>query len=116
MQKPMFKEFMSDDEAVRAIEKLKMEVNTDNIYVITHDDGHTDRVADRTDANTVGIDETGFGVSIKNIFRNKGDELRAKLQELGFTEEEAEHLESQLDKGEVIVAVTEAPEGVSIKS
>ncbi|AXF57885.1 general stress protein [Salicibibacter kimchii] len=107
---------MNDDEAVRAIEKLKIRVNTENIYVITHNDGHTKRVSERTDANTVGVNETGFGVSIKNIFRNKGDELRANLQEVGFSEREAQHLESQLDKGAVIVAATETPEGVTIET
>ncbi|QQK76829.1 general stress protein [Salicibibacter cibarius] len=115
MQKPIFKEYMSDDEAVRAIKKLKTQVNTDNIYVITHDDEHTDRVANRAGANKVGVDETGFGVSVKNIFRKKEDELRAKLEKLGFSETEAKQLESELDKGAVIVAATEAPEGVVVE-
>ncbi|AXF57592.1 general stress protein [Salicibibacter kimchii] len=111
---PIYRTFKNDDEAVATIERLKGEIHEDNIYVITHDDDHTERVADRTDANTVGVSETGFGVSVKNIFRKKGDELRAKLEELDFSTTEAERLEEELDKGVTIITVQDPPSGLSI--
>ncbi|MBB6450711.1 hypothetical protein HNR44_002701 [Geomicrobium halophilum] len=110
---PIYKEFMNDDEVVSAVKQLKEKVDENNIYIITHDDDHTERVAERADANTVGMNETGFGVSVKNVFRKKGDELRAKFEELGFGESEARGLENELDKGAVIVVVQDPPEGLS---
>ena len=111
---PIYRTFMNDDEAVAAIERLKGEVSEDNIYVVTHDDDHTDRVADRADANTVGVNETGIGVSVKNIFRKKGDELRAKFEELNFSQTNAKRLEGELDKGATIIVVQDPPSGLSI--
>ncbi|GAK03812.1 general stress protein 17M [Geomicrobium sp. JCM 19037] len=114
MTAPVYKEFMNDDEAVKAIDQLKEKVEEDQIYVLTHDDDHTKRVANRADAETVGMSETGLTTSVKNVFRKKGDELRAQFQELGFSETEANNLEGELDKGAVIVVVKDAPAGVSL--
>ncbi|QDI92701.1 general stress protein [Salicibibacter halophilus] len=111
---PIYRTFKNDDEAVATVERLKGEVNENNIYVVTHDDDHTERVAKRADANTVGVSETGFGVSVKNIFRQKGDELRAKFEELHFSSTEAKRLEGELDKGVTIVVVKDAPSGLSL--
>ncbi|MEC2072892.1 YflT domain-containing protein [Alkalihalophilus marmarensis] len=106
--KPNYKEFQNDEEVVREIETLKARgVDPATMYVITHDDDRTDRIADNSDANTVGASEVGLGTSIKNVFRKKGDELRAKFSELGFTEAEAENLENKLDQGKVILVLKE---------
>lgn len=48
------------------------------------------------------------------FFAKKGDELRAKFEELGFSETEANNLESELDKGAVIVVVKDAPAGITL--
>jgi hypothetical protein len=108
MMNPNYKEFQNDEEVVREIETLKARgVDPATMYVITHDDDRTDRIADNADANTVGASEVGLGTSIKNVFRQKGDELRAKFSELGFTELEAENLENKLDQGKVILVLKE---------
>ncbi|TSB47194.1 general stress protein [Alkalicoccobacillus porphyridii] len=113
--KPIYKEFKNDEEVVTAVSSLKSQgVEEDNIYVITHDDDRTNRVADNADANTVGVNETGLGTSIKNVFRKKGDELRAKFEELGFSQQEAESLENKLDEGKIILAVKDAPTTLNI--
>ncbi len=39
------------------------------------------------------------------VFSKKGDELRYKLQELGFSNQEAEDLEDDLDEGNVLFMV-----------
>ncbi|KIL49639.1 general stress protein [Jeotgalibacillus soli] len=110
-----YKEFSNDEEVVNAVSSIKTKgVVEENIYIVTHDDDRTDRVAANADVNTVGVAETGLGTATKNIFRKKGDELRAQFQELGFTDSEAENLEDKLDRGKVIVVVKDAPEGLTV--
>ncbi|NLP49152.1 general stress protein [Bacillus sp. RO1] len=104
--KPTYKEFQNDEQVVGAVQELKTKgVHEDDIFVITHDDDRTKRVADNADANTVGAGEVGMDTYVKNIFRKKGDELRAQFEELGFTAPEAEQLEEKLDQGKVILVV-----------
>ncbi|KMK76249.1 general stress protein [Alkalihalobacillus pseudalcaliphilus] len=105
--KPTHKEFTNDEEVITVVNQLKTQnISEDDIYVITHDDDRTNRVADQADANKVSVSETGLGTSIKNVFRKKGDELRAKFEELGYSSVEAEALEERLDQGKIIVIVT----------
>ncbi|WP_026688510.1 general stress protein [Alteribacter aurantiacus] len=107
---PLYKEFYNDEEVVTAVDSLKSKgVNEDNVYILTHDDDRTDRVADNADANTVSMKEEGLDTSVKNVFRKKGDELRAQFEELGFTSDKAHSLEEKLDQGKVIVVVKDAP-------
>ena len=107
-----YKEFQTDDEAIAGIHHLKQKGILDTeIFVLTHEDQRTDSVADRADANVVGASETGIGTAAANVFRKKGDELRAQFEELGFTAEEAEALEEKLDEQRIIVVVKDIPEG-----
>ena len=75
----------------------------DNIFILTHDKDRTSRIADKTDATTIGIAEEGFGTAIANIFRSTGDELRAKMRSLGIAKYDAERLESEMDRDKVLV-------------
>lgn len=107
--KPTYKEFQNDEQVVGAVQELKAQgVHENDLYVITHDDDRTKRVADNADANTVGVGDVGLDTYVKNVFRSKGDELRAQFQELGFTSGEAEQLEEKLDHGKVILVVKDA--------
>lgn len=107
--KPTYKEFQNDEQVVGAVQELKAQgVHENDIYVITHDDERTKRVADNADANTVGVGDVGLDTYVKNVFRSKGDELRAQFEELGFTSGEAEQLEEKLDHGKVILVVKDA--------
>ncbi|WP_215113234.1 general stress protein [Exiguobacterium sp. s63] len=111
----LYKEFTNDEEVVTAVQSMKTNgIDESNIYVITHDDDRSKRVADNADANTVSASDVGLGTAAKNVFRKKGDELRADFQELGFTKEEAERLEEKLDQGKVLVVVKDAPGGFTI--
>lgn len=104
--KPIYKEFRNDEEVVHAVDSLKLKgVHEDDIYVVTHDDDRTSRIADNADVNTVGAKELGLDTYVKNVFRSTGDKLRAQFCELGFTDSEAEVLEEKLDHGKVIVVV-----------
>ncbi|MFC5711812.1 general stress protein [Thalassorhabdus alkalitolerans] len=96
----------TDEEVMEKVESLKSQgINENNIYVLSHDKQHTNQLADETDANTVGTTETGLDTTVKNLFRKKGDELRAKMQEMGIDEAEANELEEELDEGKILVVV-----------
>lgn len=102
--KPIVIEFQDDVELVNKIQELSQQgVPKEDLYVISHDDDRTKRVADKSNANTIGIDEVGVTTAVGNIFRKKGDELRAKFKEIGFTQMEANELESKLDQGKVLL-------------
>ena len=110
---PNFREFQNDEEVVGAIDRLKERgVSEDNIYILTHDDDRTKRVAENAEANIIGLNEESLGTVAKNIFRKKGDELRARLNEIGFDENTSSDLEDKLDEGKVLVIVKDIPEGV----
>ncbi|WP_396128780.1 general stress protein [Exiguobacterium mexicanum] len=68
----LYKEFTNDEEVVTAIQSMKAKgIEDKHIYVITHDDDRTDRVADNADANTVTASDVGLGTAAKNLFRKK---------------------------------------------
>src|SRR5699024_8183040 len=75
---------------------------------VTHDDDRTKRIADNSGANTIGMSEQGVADAVKTAFKKKGDELRNKLQNIGFDENQAKQYEAELDKGDVLLIVTEA--------
>src|SRR5699024_6219338 len=103
------KEFQDDVELVREVEaQFARGISEDNLYVISHDDDRTNRIADKVNANTIGLKEEGLKVAIENMFRKKGDELRAKFEEIGFSEPEASALEEKLDHGKILLIITEA--------
>lgn len=91
-------------QAVQEVENLRqVGYDQERIFVLAHDSDKTDRIAEVSDANHVGIKEEGVFDAIANLFRSRGDELRAKIQSLGFTEAEAGFYEKQLDLGKVLV-------------
>lgn len=105
--KPVVTEFQDDLALVAEVEKQATAgVKKENLYVITHDDDHTKRIAEKVNANTIGVKEEGLKVAVENIFRKKGDELRAKFEEIGFSSIEAEELEEKLDHGKVLLIQT----------
>ncbi|MUV36771.1 General stress protein 17M [Lentibacillus sp. JNUCC-1] len=105
--KPSVKEFKDDTKLKEEVKSLAEKgVSKDTLYVLSHDDDRTDRVADSVDANKVGLSEQELSTYVGNIFRKKGDELRAKFQELGFPEQEAGDLEEKLDHGTILLVNT----------
>lgn len=104
--KPMIKEFQDDKGLMQEVKiQAANGVSKENLYVISHDDDRTDRVAGKVDANTVGINEESLRTAVSNIFRKKGDELRAKFKELGFDQTEAGQLEEKLDHGKILLMI-----------
>lgn len=104
--KPIVKEFQDDQALIAEVEaQAILGVKKEDLYVISHDADRTSRVADKVDANEIGVKETGLGVAIENMFNKKGDELRSKMNELGFTEQEAAQLEEKLDHGKILLLI-----------
>lgn len=104
--KPTVKEFQDDQAVMEEVKNLaERGVSKDDLYLISHDDERTDRVAGKVDANQVGVKEEGIGTAIGNIFRKKGDELRTKFKELGFSQAEADEFEEKLDHGKILLIV-----------
>ncbi|WP_075619333.1 general stress protein [Paenisporosarcina indica] len=110
-----YKEFITDDEAIRGIQEIKSHgIQDDDIYVITHENYRTEKLAEMASANTIGVAEEGLGTAIANAFKTKGEELRAKLEHIGFSLSEAVDLEQQLDEHKVIVVVKNKPAGLTL--
>jgi Heat induced stress protein YflT len=94
-------------EAKREIAHFIMEGFTkDEIYLFAHDENRTEHLTDALNISAVGVGEQGFFESIVNVFRSRGDELRAKLESLGLSSAAAERCEEQMDHGKVVVVAT----------
>src|SRR5699024_11105186 len=95
------------DDDTKLMEEVKNHaaqgVSKYNVYVIFHYDDRDKRVADSVDFSTVGVGEEVLDNYVKNIFRQKGDELRAQFEERGFDPTETEVLEGKLDEGKILV-------------
>ena len=102
--KPKVIEFHDDTELMSEVKNLSAQgVSKEDLYVISHDSDRDKRVAENVDVSTVGVKEEGLDTFVKNIFRKKGDELRAQFKELGFDHTEAEVLEGKLDEGKILL-------------
>ncbi|RED56768.1 general stress protein [Cohnella lupini] len=73
------------------------------IYVLAHESDQTSRIAEVADTNKVGLSEEGMFETIANLFRNRGDVLRNKIESMGFDSYEASMYEAELDNGKVLV-------------
>jgi hypothetical protein len=105
--KPFVKKYSNDEELKKDVRSLAEKgVKKEDIYVISHDDDRTKRVAGGADANTIGLKEEDFGSAVGNLFNKKGDELRNKIHDIGFSKEDAAYLESELDEGKILLIVT----------
>lgn len=98
-------------EAQNKVQQLYREgFEREHIYVLTHSAEGTDYVANYTGAEQITMAEEGVLTSIANLFRSRGDELRAKMRALGVPDVEAGRLESELDKGKILVLATPSNE------
>lgn len=105
--KPKVKEFQDDQDVIQEVEnQLNDGVSKENLYIISHDDDRTKRIANKVNANVIGLEEEGMKVAMENMFNKKGDELRNKLEVIGFSEDEAAKLEEKLDHGKVLLIST----------
>lgn len=93
------KDYKNDQNLENDIKKLLGNgVDQEDIYVLAHDDEHTEGLAHKTRTHTIELAQN-------EGFEKKGDELRAKLEEVGVTEEGAEQYEAMLDQGKILLIV-----------
>jgi hypothetical protein len=91
-------------QALEAVKELhKVGYTMEDIYVLAHHEDVTHKVAVLANVNEIGIKEEGVLNSLANLVRSRGDEMRSKLQSMGYSEMEAGHLEEELDKGHILV-------------
>lgn len=95
-----------EEGAIRAIRGFREEgYSLSEIYVLAHDDDRTEGLRRLTDTNTIGVMEEGMATAFANLFRSRGDQLRAKIESLGISPSEADRYESELDRGRIMVLV-----------
>ncbi|MFC3039938.1 general stress protein [Virgibacillus xinjiangensis] len=105
--KPFIKAYTNDEQLKTDVSVLKDKgINKDDVYVISHDEDRTERVAGGADAKTIGMDEMDFSDYVGTMFKSQGDELRTKLKDIGFSQEEAEQYEEEMDEGKIFLIVT----------
>ena len=75
----------------------------ESLYVLAHDGERTNHLVEHTEASPIGIIEEGVITAIANLFRSRGDELRAKLRSMGVSEQQAELLEAEMDHGQIVI-------------
>ncbi|MEC0372664.1 general stress protein [Paenibacillus chibensis] len=96
-------------QAVKEVNQLRSSGYVyDDIFVLAHDGDRSERIAETANADEIGIKEEGMFDALANLFRSRGDELRAKITSLGFTEAEAQFYEKELDLGKVLVIAKKA--------
>jgi hypothetical protein len=88
-------------QAKSEIEKLESQgYDDDNIYLFAHDPNRQHDIAEALDTEDTG---SGFLGKLKNFTTSRGDQLRADMQSVGLTKEEADHYEEELDKGKLVI-------------
>ncbi|RHW40250.1 general stress protein [Neobacillus notoginsengisoli] len=95
------------ENGVQAREKLSLFATEgyakDEVYLFAHDKERTEDLAEALDAGEVGLKEQGLIDTVTNVFKKRGDELRAQFEALGLTADEAERYEKELDKGRLVL-------------
>ncbi|CEG29248.1 general stress protein [Bacillus sp. B-jedd] len=75
----------------------------DEVYLFAHDKDREEDLADALDAGDVGMKEQGLINTVTNVFKKRGDELRAQFESLGLSADEAAQYEKELDKGRLVL-------------
>ncbi|MED4400579.1 general stress protein [Metabacillus fastidiosus] len=107
----LVQEFNNEQEVLRAAEELKSKgVCQSKLFVLTHDEKQTRKIASDINANIIGEDEQGLGTNVINMFEKTGDQLRNKMEEVGLSTDEANLYEEKLDKGKILLLVKDYDE------
>lgn len=106
--KTLVMEYTNEEKLVKDVEEIENRgVPENNIYVLAHHDGHTDHIANKANANTIGIKEMGLKDTINKLFKHRGEELRSKIEDMGVSRESAEMYERKLDEGRILLFITD---------
>ncbi len=95
------KSYINDETLENDINKLKeLNINPTDIFVLSHDDDRTARIVEHTDYDNIDYNNNK---DLGRTFDKQGDELRAKLIEIGLSKEQAEDYEEKMDEGKVFL-------------
>lgn len=93
--KPVVREYTNDEKLMKDVEELKqLGVAKEDVYVLSHDDDRTERLADNTDANTIGAKETGLKHAVGNVFNKKAMSFATKSMKLAFQNKRLHNLKN----------------------
>ncbi|MDG3044342.1 general stress protein [Bacillus sp. B6(2022)] len=93
--KPVVREYSNDETLQRDVEQLKqLGVAREDIYVLSHDDDRTERIASNTDANTIGPKEVGLKHAVGNIFSKKEMNSAIRFTKLVSQKKKLRHLKN----------------------
>lgn len=97
--KPVVRQYTNDEKLMKDVEELReIGVAREDIYVLSHDDDRTERLADNADANTIGAEETGLKNAVGNIFNKKGTNFAIKFMRSAFQNRKQNNSRSSLMK------------------
>ncbi|MFP5163833.1 general stress protein [Rhodococcus hoagii] len=101
---PIVKAYSNDEDIEININTLKdQKINAKDIYVLSHDADHTERIVKNTEVSGIDYNRSDVGEDEQN----QGDQLRDKLQILGVSESDAQDYEELMDQGNVLLIVTD---------
>lgn len=97
--KPVVREYTNDEKLMKDINELKeIGVAREDIYVLSHDDDRTERIAENADANTIGAEETGIKHAVGNFFNKKEMNFAIKFMKSAFQNRKRNSSKSTLMK------------------
>ncbi|VEH76999.1 heat stress induced protein [Bacillus licheniformis] len=97
--KPVVRQYTNDEKLMKDVEELReIGVAREDIYVLSHDDDRTERLADNADANTIGAEETGIKNAVGNIFNKKGTSSAIKFMRSAFQNKKQNNSRNSLMK------------------
>ncbi|MFL6517097.1 MAG: general stress protein [Bacillus sp. (in: firmicutes)] len=97
----------NDIEAKKSVEQfLKEGFSKEEVYLLAYDKCRSAQLTDLTDTNDLEVSELGVFESLANLFRSRGDELRAEMESLGLSYFEAQQFAGELDMGRVVIVAT----------
>ncbi|MDJ1632099.1 general stress protein [Bacillus velezensis] len=93
--KPVVREYTNDQKLMQDVKELqRLGVAKEDVYVLSHDDDRTDRLADNTDVNTIGAKETGIKHAVGNMFNKKATSSATKFTKSAFQKRKRHNLKS----------------------
>jgi hypothetical protein len=98
---------VSVENAVQAkgeIERLEAQgYPREHIHIFAHSKNRSGDINEALDTKDIGIKEQGLMGSMMNLFTDRGEVLRNKMEATGLTSDEADAAERDLDSGKLVI-------------
>ena len=98
---------VSVENAVQAkgeIERLEAQgYPREHIHIFAHSENRAGNINKALDTKDVGMKEQDLMGSMMNLFTERGEVLRNKMEATGLTTDEAEAAERDLDRGKLVI-------------